>query len=427
VSISGIDRQAYGVSADRDRAIIARVSEPAPATIVVVAHEVRGDGGMERAMLEAVSGLLERGWEVTLLARVCELAPRPGLRWIRVPTPRGPFALAFPAFALVAGAVLARVRGSDPVIALGAIVPNRVDVITVQFCQAGFAATRLHRSSRAGRLWRCYGRLALFLALGLERWCYRPSRVRRMTAVSELVRDELRVHYRLESVPIDVIPNGADAERFRPDPERRRRARERLRLDHGALVAAFVGGDWPRKGLGLAIEAVAQAGWTLLVAGGGDAARWRAAADAQGADVRFLGHTSRPEQVLWAADAFLLPSRYEGFALVTVEAAAAGLPLLVTAATGAAGLAERAGGGALPREAAAFAAQLRRLGADPALRAALGERARAAAGAMTWPRIVDAYARAYGSARVGSLPGPGAAPTAAMSSEQIAGHENRRS
>jgi glycosyltransferase involved in cell wall biosynthesis len=96
-----------------------------------------------------------------------------------------------------------------------------------------------------------------------------------------------------------------------------------------------------------------------------------------------------------AADAFMLPSAYEGFALVTIEAAASGLPLLVTEETGAGPLARAAGGDALPRDAAAFAGELTRLGGSRAARAALSARARESAERFAWPRVIDGYAGAY--------------------------------
>ena len=369
-----------------------------PHVITVVAHEVSSRGGMERAMMETVVGLLERGWQVRLLARVCEIEGQPGLHWTRVRTPRKPFVIAFPLFALAAGLVLRSLgRDRHTVVTIGAIVPNRVNVITVQFCHAAFVRQGIGRASRSSWLWRIHGRAAQVLSLGFERWCYRPGRVERMTAVSELIKSELREHFQLERVPIDVIANGVDIDRFRPDAEVRRRERQRLGLGSDEMTAVFVGGDWQRKGLGIAIDAAAQSGWTLVVVGQGDVAAWGATARERGANVHFCGHVSEPERVLSAADAFILPSRYEGFALVAIEAAAAGLPLLVTAATGASGLVESSGLRVLPHEAGAFAAELQRLGTDAQLRREVGLRGRAAAEELAWPQLVDAYARAYGA------------------------------
>jgi UDP-glucose:(heptosyl)LPS alpha-1,3-glucosyltransferase len=96
--------------------------------------------------------------------------------------------------------------------------------------------------------------------------------------------------------------------------------------------------------------------------------------------------------VYCAADAFVLPSQYEGFALVTVEAAAAGLPLLVTNATGASELARRAGGTPIARDVDAYTSELRRLGDDPDMRRERGMEARRAVQELSWPRIVAAYA-----------------------------------
>lgn len=45
-------------------------------------------------------------------------------------------------------------------------------------------------------------------------------------------------------------------------------------------------------------------------------------------DVIFYGTSDRVEQMMWAMDVFIFPSRFEGFGIVAVEAQAAGLPVL---------------------------------------------------------------------------------------------------
>jgi glycosyltransferase involved in cell wall biosynthesis len=349
--------------------------------------------------METLVGLLQAGWQIRLLSRICEIPSQPNLHWIRISTPRRPFVAAFPLFAIVASVLLAARRsGRSLTVTLGAIVPNRVDVVVVQFCQAAFATRGIRRTTRTSPVHRAHSWLSKWLALGLERWCYRADRVAAMTAVSPVVRHELLTHYRLASVPIDVIPNGVDLARFHPNPAVRQAERSRLGLAPDDLAAIFVGGDWSRKGLDVAMRAAARAQWTLIVAGHGDVEAWSRRARECGARVIFSGHVVKPENALRAADAFMLPSSYEGFALVTIEAAATGLPLLVTEATGAAALAERSGVNVLPCEAESFAAELRRLGSDSALRREVGVKAREAAAEYAWPRIVAAYARACDAA-----------------------------
>jgi glycosyltransferase involved in cell wall biosynthesis len=365
-----------------------------PGTLTVVAHEVRTDGGMERAQFEVVTGLLERGWEIHLIARVSELPAHPRLHWTRIRTPRRPFALAYPAFAIVASAVLAR-RRRGMVAALGAIVFNRVDLMTVQFCHHGFAAHSLARAQRPSLWRRLNDRVGSAMALAMERWCIRPGRVAQVVAVSGLVAEEVRRHFPAISA-VTVIPNGVDPSHFRPDPDRRMKVRADLGIDSEVLVALFVGGDWERKGLAIAIEAAGRAGWTLLVVGAGDPAQYASIIERSATDVRFLGFTDDPASVFSSADAFLLPSAYEGFALVAIEAAASGLPLLVTKATGAAELAE-GGGLVLERDSDAYAEGLVALARDVGLRERMSRHARDAASALAWPQIVESYERALGT------------------------------
>ena len=133
-----------------------------------------------------------------------------------------------------------------------------------------------------------------------------------------------------------VIPNGVDPDRFRPpSPDDRAAARDRFRLGEDDRVALFVGGEFERKGLGILIEAMAAAPTVLLLVVGGDAkmvARVTARAEELGvADrVMLIGEQSDPAPYYAIADMFVLPSAYESFGLVLLEALACGVPVIAT-------------------------------------------------------------------------------------------------
>ena len=95
--------------------------------------------------------------------------------------------------------------------------------------------------------------------------------------------------------------------------------------------------------------------------------------------VRFLGWRTDRGALLAAADVCVLPSRWEPFGTVMLEAWAAGTPLVAAASQGPAALIEDGGNGLLVPvdDAPALAAAIGRLIADPALEARLIERGRA--------------------------------------------------
>jgi glycosyltransferase involved in cell wall biosynthesis len=107
-------------------------------------------------------------------------------------------------------------------------------------------------------------------------------------------------------------------------------------------VFAFVAlGHYERKGLPLLLAALTGARDPRLKAivlggsGAGIAAyRERAAKSGLNGNVKFVQTQKDVRPYLWAADALTLPSYYEVFPLVALEAAAAGLPLLVTPLNG---------------------------------------------------------------------------------------------
>jgi glycosyltransferase involved in cell wall biosynthesis len=110
------------------------------------------------------------------------------------------------------------------------------------------------------------------------------------------------------------------------------------------------------------------------------------AADARPGDVRLLGHVAEDDlAALYATcTAFAYPSLYEGFGLPLAEAMAAGAACLTSDVSS---LPEVGGDAVLyadPHDVDAIAAGLRRLLAEPALRQALGDAARARAASLSW-------------------------------------------
>ena len=367
--------------------------------VTVVAHDVGTPGGMERQLAELCSGLLERGHRVTVIARRCELPPHAGLRSIRVRVPRRPFSLSYPAFFLVGSLAVHRWR--DGLLhTTGAVVGNRADVSTVHFCHHGFRdAGGAPRMSHPGPTYRLNAAVVARMSRTAERFCYRPARTRRLVAVSSGVARELEKFFPGARRGVTVIPNGVDAVAFAPDAQVRAETRARLGLAEEDLVALFVGGDWERKGLRFAIEGVAGAeGWHLLVIGQGDEARHRELATRLDAAkrVHFLGGIAESAPYFASADAFLLPTSYEAFPLVSLEAAAAGLPLLISRVSGVEELiVEGTNGWFIDRDAGTISRRLRDLGADSTLRQAMADAARESATRYGWGRVVESYAELY--------------------------------
>jgi glycosyltransferase involved in cell wall biosynthesis len=127
---------------------------------------------------------------------------------------------------------------------------------------------------------------------------------------------------------IDFIANGVDVGRFRPaEAEERDALRARLGWTNGVPRVLYVGRLVEKKGIHLALSVAdgANGEFELVLAGPGELPRPAAP------NVRVLGSQSREQlEVLYrAADAFLLPSRGEGFPLVVQEAMASGLPAVL--------------------------------------------------------------------------------------------------
>lgn len=303
-------------------------------SLAFIAHEVHRHGGQERAAAEILARVARRV-PVTVIASRCELPDAP-VEWRRIPPAPRPLMIGSFLFARAARAAERR-AGCTLTNCIGASAFD-ADVITAQYCHAAFTAQfgGLRGGSAVGRAWQ---RAAQQVFVQQERHAYGTRRLRRVIAVSQGTSRELQEHYGVPERVIAVVPNGVDHAVFRPtaDAAAKRALRESLGVPTEAFVALFCGGDWERKGLRDAIEAIAGLPDTLLcVVGRGDEAAMRAHAAQRQAtsQVRFVGKTTTPERWYAAADVLLHPSRYEAFSLVILEAAASGLPIIAHAING---------------------------------------------------------------------------------------------
>ncbi|MEK7240771.1 MAG: glycosyltransferase family 4 protein [Gemmatimonadota bacterium] len=302
-------------------------------SLAFIAHEVHRHGGQERAAAEVLARVARRV-PVTVIASRCELPDAP-VQWSRV-APVRPLVLGSWTFARAAAAAERR-AGCTISNSIGAAAFD-ADVVTAQYCHAAFTARfgGLRGGSAVGRAWQ---HVAQQVFVAQERRAYGARRLRRVIAVSHGTARELQEFYGVPERLISVVPNGVDHAVFRPAPgaEAKRALRVQLGLPAAEFVVLFCGGDWERKGLRDAIDAIARMPDTLLcVVGRGDEAAMREPALRRDAvsQVRFVGKTTTPEQWYAAADVLVHPSRYEAFSLVVLEAAASGLPIVAHAING---------------------------------------------------------------------------------------------
>ena len=144
--------------------------------------------------------------------------------------------------------------------------------------------------------------------------------------------------------PIVTLPNAIDAKFFaRPSAGARAESRQALGLEVEGRVLVQVSALSQRKGVVdlaekfLALPEAERRGAKLLFVGDGEL---RGALDAlagkSAGAIRMLGQLPPEEvrRVLWAADAFILNTRLDPNPLSAIEAAAAGLPVVMSAAAG---------------------------------------------------------------------------------------------
>lgn len=355
-------------------------------------------GGVERVMLECANFLRSRGHLVTVLASEFDHAALdPQIEKLKVaPRFHNPL-LRLVSFGAGSSRFLARLNPPPDVHAAFGVICPPGGVLWVPSVHRAWIETSQRERALGGQLKQWANPMHYYL-LARERWYFKGRRYQRLIALSERVSADLTRFYGVPSADIEILPNGYNPAEF--NVRRRISERDDARRDLGYAgserVIVFVANELARKGFGPLIRAIAQLKSPkpkLLVVGRVTPGSYTREIGRLGlADgVKFIGPSSDVGHWYAAADLFALPTTYEAWGLVIVEALASGLPVLTSRLAGAA-IAVREGQTGLllddPKDVREISAKLARLLERPPTDSAMVE---STVSDYRWDQILPRY------------------------------------
>ena len=242
----------------------------------------------------------------------------------------------------------------------------------------------------------------------------------RLIAATLAEKTQLHFLYQAPEEKITIIPPGVDTSHFYPIPIDE--ARESIDIPQDERILLFVGRIEPLKGLETLLRAIArlretgvqcQVPHSLMVIGGdpnasgenltSEMARLQGICNDLGLNdmVLFLGKRGQDTLPYYysAADVLIMPSHYESFGMVALEAMACGTPVVASQVGGLAFLVQDGVTGLVvpDGDVEGLAERLTRLLTDDALRERLGRQAAAYAREYSWENIVTQLIGVYES------------------------------
>nr|BAG69727.1 glycosyltransferase family 1 [uncultured bacterium] len=310
--------------------------------LAIVRQKYRPDGGAERFVSRALSALSNQDLELNVITRewqgekqddwhihICN--PR---KWGRISRERG--------FAHAARALWQEEQFD--------IVQSHERIPGCDIYRAGDGVHRRWLLQRTRILpgWRSqlllrdrYHRYVM----GAEREMYQAPELKAVICNAAMIKQEIIDDFGVAADKIHVIYNSIDSNRFVPAQSAQRFAlRQQYGIPAEAVTLCFVGSGFERKGLAAAIRAIAPTDRYLLVVGQDKAEKqYQALARTLGCHDRvlFCGVQKETLPFYQMADGLLLPTLYDPFPNVILEAMACGLPIITSTTCGGAEFVEQ--------------------------------------------------------------------------------------
>ncbi|EXU76356.1 glycosyltransferase family 4 protein [Erwinia mallotivora] len=299
--------------------------------LAIVRQKYRPDGGAERFIARALEALDDDSLQLNIITRSWQDEPKPGWhlhicnprKWGRISRERG--------FAVAARACWQREKFD--------IVQSHERIAGCDIFRAGDGVHRVWLEQRARVIspaQRLLTRLSPYhrYVMNAEETMFRSPSLKKIICNSLMVKHDIMRCFQLPEEKFAVIYNAIDAHRFMPaTPEQRQQSREKLGLPAESKVFIYVGSGFERKGLKASICALAATDAHLLVVGQDkQQARYVALARRLGCldRVHFAGVQHNVIPFYHAADGLMLPTLYDPFPNVILEAMACGLPVITS-------------------------------------------------------------------------------------------------
>ncbi|UVK79307.1 MAG: lipopolysaccharide glucosyltransferase I [Sodalis sp. Ffu] len=303
--------------------------------LAIVRQKYRPDGGAERFIYRALEALDNSGIELNIITREWSGVARANWhvhlcnpqKWGRISRERG-FAHAVKRYW--------QCEHFD-------LVQSHERIVGCDIFRAGDGVHQVWLEQRARILpppQRCLIKLSRYhrYVLSTESELFHSPLLKKIICNSAMVRRDIMRCYGVGKDKIALIYNSIDLQHFFPaDSEQRRAARVALSIPQQACALIYIGSGFERKGLRQAISAVAATDRYLIVMGHDKyLCYYQALAQSMGclSRLRFIGVRKDVLPCYHAVDALILPSLYDPFPNVILEAMSCGLPVITSQCCG---------------------------------------------------------------------------------------------